>query len=168
MSKSKSSATLRRDFGRWLCQQRQLRGMTQRSVAEKAHLTATQLSRIENGHSSTRRDTVIHLARIIGIDETAALRQFAPEGFLPFPEELENIPFYEFDKQDWKEIAAFLNFKLSQKRAVRKGETVTIETPPSEDSHQLLPYRVEDGRLISDTEKEKKDTLKKSLPNKRH
>jgi transcriptional regulator with XRE-family HTH domain len=156
MSKSKSSAALQREFGRWLCRQRQLRGMTQRSVAAKSKITVTQISRIENGHSSTRRDTVILLAEVIGIDETAALRHFAPESFSQIPEELENIPFYEFDKQDLKEIAEFINFKLSQKRAARKDETVPIETPPPEDSPQPRRYQVEDGRLISDPEKEKK------------
>jgi transcriptional regulator with XRE-family HTH domain len=161
MSNSKSSTTLHRDFGRWLRRQRELSGISQKFVAAKSKITVTQLSRIENGHSGTRRDTVILLARIIGIDETEALRQFAPEGFARLPEELENIPFYEFDKQDLKEIAAFINFKLSQKRAVRKGETVAIETPPPENSHQPRRYQVEDGRLISDAEKEKKGHTEK-------
>lgn len=164
MSESKSSASLRRDFGRWLCRQRQSRGMTQKSVAGKSRITVTQLSRIENGHSSTRRDTVIHLAQVIGIEETEALRQFAPESFLQLPKELENIPFYEFDKQDLQEIAAFINFKLSQKRAARTGETVANEMSPLEDSRGALRYRVEDGRLTSDTKTEKKGHTKKKPP----
>lgn len=149
MSKPKSSVVLRREFGRWLRQQRQARGIAQKFVAEKSGITVTQLSRIENGRSSTRRDTVIHLARIIGINESEALRHFAPESFPQFPEELENIPFSEFNKQELREIADFINFKLSQKRTAQPGKT--------EDSVKIQPYRIENGRLISDTEEEENE-----------
>ena len=156
MSKSKPSAVLRRDFGRWLRQQRELRGIRQKYVAEQSNITVTQLSRIENGHSGTCRDTVIHLAQIIGIDESEALRHFAPESFLQIPEELENIPFSEFNKHELKEIADFINFKLSQKRAEQQGETDKVIGKPPESSGNVQPYRVEGGQLTSDTENEKK------------
>jgi transcriptional regulator with XRE-family HTH domain len=157
MLKSKSSAVLRREFGLWLKEQRQERGLSQKFVAGKSKLTVTQLSRIENGHSSTRRDTVIHLAQIIGISESEALRHFAPESFPQIPEELENIPFSEFNKQELREIADFIIFKLSQKRKEPTGsEPDKTKASLPEDSGEILPYRVKDGRLIFDAETEKK------------
>ena len=164
MSKSKLSAAQSREFGRWLRQQRRGHGISQKFVAEKSGITVTQLSRIENGRSSTRRDTVIHLARIIGINESEALRQFAPESFPQFPEELENIPFSEFTKQELREIADFINFKLSQKRAAQQGKIDKIIDKPPEPSGELQPYRVEDGRLTSDTEKEKNGNTNQKPP----
>jgi transcriptional regulator with XRE-family HTH domain len=144
MSESVSSTELSRRFGRWLKEQRKARGLTQEFVAEKSDITVTQLSRIENGKSGTRRDTVIQLAQIIGIDEAKALRHFAPESFAPLPEELENISFSEFTKHELREIADFINFKLAQKRAAQQGET--------KESGNVQPYRVKNGKLISDAE----------------
>jgi transcriptional regulator with XRE-family HTH domain len=155
MSKSKSSADLRCEFGRWLKEQRKSRRKTQDYVARKSGITVTQLSRIENGRSSTRHDTVIQLAQIIGIDESEALKHFAPESFLSLPEELENIPFSEFNKQELKEIADFINFKLSQKTMAQQSETNKTVTKLPEDSGEVQPYRVEDGMLVPDTKKEK-------------
>lgn len=155
MSKAKPTAVLRREFGLWLQKKRKTSGMSQRFVAAKAGLTVTQLSRIENGRSGTRRDTVILLAGIIGVDETEALGKYAPESVKRLPEELENIPFSEFNKQELKEIADFIIFKLSQNRAAQQGETDKIIDQPPEDSGEAQPYRVEGGRLTSDTEKEK-------------
>ncbi|HEX8370877.1 MAG TPA: helix-turn-helix transcriptional regulator [Pyrinomonadaceae bacterium] len=155
MSKSKSSADLRREFGHWLKEQRKVCRKTQKYVAEKSSITVTQLSRIENGHSSTRRDTVIHLARIIGITESEALRHFAPESFPQFPAELENISFSEFTKQELEEIVDFINFKLAQKRAAQQGKINKIIDKPPESSGEIQPYRVEDGKLVPDTKKEK-------------
>ena len=168
MSRAKPSEELRQELGSWLQKEREARGVSQKFVAEKANVTVTQLSRIENGQSGTRRDTVIKLAKIIGISEVEALRKFSPESVPQLPEELENIPFYEFDKQDLKEIAAFINFKLSQKRAVPKSassqsELSRTEVSP-EDSPEIPPYRVAGGRLISDAEKEKKARTGKKPP----
>lgn len=152
MSKSKSSAVLRREFGRWLKEQRKSRRVTQEYVAEKSGLTVTQISRIENGRSSTRRDTVILLAGIIGINETEALRHFAPESFPEFPEELENISFSEFTKQELREIADFINFKLAQKR---------LEHPTEKESGKPVSYRVENGKLTPEEKKETKNKGKR-------
>ncbi|MDQ3801856.1 MAG: helix-turn-helix domain-containing protein [Acidobacteriota bacterium] len=159
MSKSKSSAELRREFGRWLREQRKSRGIRQKYVAEKAKITVTQLSRIENGRSSTRRDTVIDLAQIIGIDEREALRHFTPESFPQLPKELENIPFSEFSKQELKEIADFIIFKLSQKQQelAAKGEPDKIQAALPDSTGDVQPYRVKNGRLISDTDTEEKE-----------
>jgi transcriptional regulator with XRE-family HTH domain len=155
MSKAKPTAVLRREFGLWLQKRRKSGGMSQKFVAGKAHLTITQLSRIENGHSGTRRDTIILLASIIGIDEIETLGKYAPESFQRFPEELENIPFSEFNKQELQEIVDFINFKLSQKHAAQQGETDKIVDKPPEFSGEVQPYRVKAGQLTSDTEKEK-------------
>jgi transcriptional regulator with XRE-family HTH domain len=164
MPNSKSSAVLQREFGRWLRQQRESRGIRQKFVAEKSSITVTQLSRIENGQSGTRRDTVIHLAQIIGIDESEALRHFAPESFTQIPEELENIPFSEFNKQELKEIADFINFKLAQKRDGQQGKIDKIIAKPPESTGEAQLYQVEGGRLISDTEKEKKGHTNQKPP----
>ena len=161
MPESISDTELRRRFGRWLKEQRKVRGLTQEFVAEKADITVTQLSRIENGKSGTRRDTVIHLAQIIGIDETEALKHFAPESFAPLPEELENISFSEFNKQELKEIADFIKFKLSQKPTRQQGRTDKTVTKLPESSSEVQPYRIENGKLISDTKKEEKRHTKK-------
>ncbi|HEX8737469.1 MAG TPA: helix-turn-helix transcriptional regulator [Pyrinomonadaceae bacterium] len=161
MSKTKSSAALHREFGRWLRQQRQSRGIRQKYIAEKSKITVTQLSRIENGQSGTRRDTVIQLAQIIGVDESEALRHFAPESFAPLPEELENIPFSEFTKQELREIADFINFKLSQKRDAQQGKIDKIIHKPPESTGAVQPYRFDGGRLTSDTKKEEKAHTKK-------
>ena len=177
MSKAKPTAVLRREFGLWLQKKRKSSGMSQRFVAAKSGLTVTQLSRIENGRSGTRRDTIILLAGIIGIDETEALGKYAPESVSRFPEELENIPFEEFDKDELQEIAGFINFKLSQKRkdasvkteekpseltrkTSKKAENKTDAEPgfeilPEENWREVPTYRLEDGELISDAETEK-------------
>src|SRR5215213_577955 len=167
MSKAKPSAVLHREFGLWLQKKRKSRGISQKFVAAKANLTVTQLSRIENGRSGTRRDTVILLAGIIGIDETEALSKYAPESVQRLPEELENISFDEFDKEELREIAHFINFKLAQKqkdaavkteetpseptrKTSKKAETRTDSDPnfellPEENWHEVPTYRVEDG-----------------------
>lgn len=79
MPKAKTSAEIRREFGGWFKAERESRGISQKYVAEKVGVTVTQLSRIERGLSGTRRDTVISLAEIIGVDATEALRRYEPE-----------------------------------------------------------------------------------------
>lgn len=178
MSKSKSSDDLRVEFGHWLKQQREERGITQKFVAVKSRITTTQLSRIENGHSSTRRDTVILIAQIIGIDEREALRHFAPESFPEVPVELEDIPFSEFNEQELKEIADFITFKLSQKRREQAttesdpprktrdktaGESppeTRFEIVPEKDSGKVTSYRLKNGQLMSDEKPRKKGHTK--------
>lgn len=177
MSKAKPTAVLRREFGLWLQNERKSHGMSQKLVAAKSGLTVTQLSRIENGRSGTRRDTIILLASVIGIDETGALGKYAPESGLQFPGELENIPFDEFDKDDWREILDFIKFKLLRKQKETSVETeekslevtrkisekaesaaeseTEFEIPPEEKGREVPTYGVEDGQLISDAESEK-------------
>lgn len=79
MSDVKFSADIRKEFGRWMQNQREERGLSQKFVAGKIGITETQLSRIENGKSGTERDTVIFWAQAVGIDENDALRQYKPE-----------------------------------------------------------------------------------------
>ncbi len=79
MSTVKYSGDIREEFGRFMQQIREAKGLTQKFVAKEIGITVTQLSRIENGKSGTERDTVIEWARAIGIDENEALRQFKPE-----------------------------------------------------------------------------------------
>jgi transcriptional regulator with XRE-family HTH domain len=189
MSKAKPSEVLRREFGNWLQKERESRGLSQKFVADKAKLTVTQLSRIENGQSGTRRDKVILLAKVIGIDEVEALWRFAPESVSRLPEELENIPFDELDKQDLREIADFINFKLFQKRQAHEGEAAirTEEKPPElkrnysrkaktseepeirleEDLSNVPSYRVKDGQLVPDSITKEETNARENMPSKK-
>lgn len=70
--------TLWREFGQWIKQCRENAklsnpSLTQERVAQKAGISVVQLSRIENGESGTKRDTIIALARVIGISEAEAM-----------------------------------------------------------------------------------------------
>lgn len=76
MPKVKTSQELKQFFGRWFQLERENRGISQKFVADKVGMSVTQLSRIENGQSGTRRDAVILLAQTIGADEEDALRVF--------------------------------------------------------------------------------------------
>lgn len=76
MPKAKTSEEIKNFFGSWFQKEREKRGISQKYVAGKVDLSVTQLSRIENGDSGTRRDTVIQLANTIGADEDEALRIF--------------------------------------------------------------------------------------------
>jgi transcriptional regulator with XRE-family HTH domain len=117
MSKVKSSADIRKEFGRWLQQQREERGINQKFIAEKIGKTETQISRIENGKSGTERDTVISWAQALNIDENEALRKFKPENqILELPEPLRISDFDGFDADDLKEIKQFLKFRKAQKQ----------------------------------------------------
>ncbi len=88
MPKAKTSLEIRKDFGRWLQNEREIRGISQKYVAKEIRMSVTQLSRIENGESGTKRDTVILLAQTIGADEEEALRQFRPEHQFKFNSDL--------------------------------------------------------------------------------
>ncbi|HEX8369975.1 MAG TPA: helix-turn-helix transcriptional regulator [Pyrinomonadaceae bacterium] len=190
MSKAKPSAVLRREFGNWLQKERESHGLSQKFVADKAKLTVTQLSRIENGQSGTRRDKVILLAKVIGIDVIEALWRFAPESITRLPGELENIPFDELDKQDLREIADFINFKLFQKRQAHEGEAAvrTGEKPPAElkrnysrkaknkeepeirleeDLRNVPSYRFKDGQLVTDSNDKEETNAGENMPPKK-
>lgn len=55
----------RRAFGQWLQSQIQDSGLTQASIVKKMGLTPQQLSRIINGASGTKRETVIDIVNTI-------------------------------------------------------------------------------------------------------
>ena len=114
MPTAKTSEDVKKDFGRFIQQARENSGLSQKYVAGKANLTVTQLSRIENGQSGTKRDTVILLAQVIGIDEVSALKVFSPESFIT-PENLGIIGTDDLDEDDLKDIADYINFKRAQK-----------------------------------------------------
>jgi len=79
MPEVKFSSDIRKEFGRYMQQEREARGISQKYLAGKMGISVTQLSRIENGKSGTERDTVILWAQKLGMDENEALRQFKPE-----------------------------------------------------------------------------------------
>lgn len=80
-----SSAYLWRNFGSWIRSHREARGKTQAEVAKAVNKHVVQISRIENGESGTKRDTVLLLAYALNIDPFEALEQAgfkapAPDG----------------------------------------------------------------------------------------
>lgn len=60
-------------FGAWIRKSRRDAELTQKQVAQKAEIHEVQLARIEKGESGTKRDTVIALAKAIGVDESITL-----------------------------------------------------------------------------------------------
>jgi transcriptional regulator with XRE-family HTH domain len=60
-------------FGAWIRKMRRDAELTQKQVADRSGIHEVQLARIEKGESGTKRDTVIALAKAIGIDEEIAL-----------------------------------------------------------------------------------------------
>ena len=62
-------------FGAWLRRMRKMSDLTQKAVADAAGIHEVQLARIEKGESGTKRETVIAIARAIGLDEETALNQ---------------------------------------------------------------------------------------------
>lgn len=62
-------------FGSWLRKMRRAADLSQAEVARRAHISENQVARIEKGESGTRRETVIALARAIGINLADALKQ---------------------------------------------------------------------------------------------
>ncbi|HEX8773743.1 MAG TPA: helix-turn-helix transcriptional regulator [Pyrinomonadaceae bacterium] len=64
-----------KEFGAWIQRERELAGLKQDQVAAKVGIHPVQLSRIENGESGTKRDTVIALACAIDINEAEALQR---------------------------------------------------------------------------------------------
>lgn len=61
----KVSEQLWAQFGAWFKQQREIAGLTQEQVRKKANIHVVQLSRIENGHSGAKRETVIGLVNAV-------------------------------------------------------------------------------------------------------
>lgn len=51
----------RREFGKWFSGERIKTGLKSKFLADKADIDPVQLSRIENGHSSPKRQTIIDL-----------------------------------------------------------------------------------------------------------
>lgn len=62
-------------FGRWLKSQRQDRRITQQALADGIGMHQVHVSRIENGHSGTKRETVIEIARFLELNVTDTLRR---------------------------------------------------------------------------------------------
>lgn len=94
MSQVKFSAEVRAEFGRFMQQEREKRGITQKYIADKIGKTVTQLSRIENGKSGTERDTVILWAQALGVDENEALRRYKPENNVVPDNKLSELAFH--------------------------------------------------------------------------
>lgn len=79
----------RRKAGKYLQQEREKTGVPQATVAEKVGIHVVQLSRIENGHSGARRNTIKEIVGVINkhsetgyqidVDEMLLKFGYAPE-----------------------------------------------------------------------------------------
>lgn len=88
-------------FGSWIRKMRRDAELTQKDVSKKAGIHEVQIARIEKGESGTKRDTVIAIAKALGIDESVALNKagfaqvegIAGRGLMvpPFPKKPKNI-----------------------------------------------------------------------------
>ena len=109
----------------------------------------------------------------MGIDETEALRRFSPESITRLPEELENIPFDELDKDELRWIADFINFKLSQKRRVlQRGGRGSIhpdrrKAAGKRTKKKLSPPDVEPDTINARDVIKSKDFMSRKLINRR-
>lgn len=121
MSEVKSSADVRKEFGKYMQTERDSRGITQKFLAKKIGITETQLSRIETGKSGTNRDTVIKWAECLSIDENEVLRKFKPE-YNILPDEIASLNLEGLDQNDIVEIAEFIEFKKMRKRKTELGD----------------------------------------------
>jgi len=63
------------EFGAWIRKMRRDAELTQKQVATKAEIHEVQLARIEKGESGTKRETVIAIAKAIGIDVSLTLNK---------------------------------------------------------------------------------------------
>ncbi len=124
----------RREFGQLLKKERELSGLKQNFVAEKTGIDVVHLSRLENGHSGTKRDTLIEIIRTINkysgtgyqIDEKELLNKAG------YSSEIgnEDVLFKEFQEIDFdllsddekREIIEFAKFKEYRAR-VRNSES---------------------------------------------
>lgn len=110
-------------FGPWFQKERELAEVSQRKAAKKADISVIQLSRIENGHSGIKRETLENLINSINvlssgykIDLAEALDRAgfsAPRNGVP--PELASIGFDDLDHDDLREIADFIAFRKAQK-----------------------------------------------------
>ena len=69
MSKTENVPNETLSFGRYFKQTRENKGISQTFVAKKAGITVTQLSRIENDQSGTKRETALQLTEAASFSE---------------------------------------------------------------------------------------------------
>ena len=82
----------RQAFGAWLQRERELAEVSQTQVATAADIHVVQLSRIENGHSGVKRDTLKSLIDAINAKSTGhkiSLRVAFNKAGFAIPEDLE-------------------------------------------------------------------------------
>jgi transcriptional regulator with XRE-family HTH domain len=131
MSQSaKSQRDLWKQFGVWIKDQRETAKpkKTQDTVAKDAGISVVHLSRIENGQSGAKRDTVIAIAKAIPCDVNEALsRAGFGEGEPPSNEILDmpdlELSFLFNDSRNWSEEnrrEAFENAKWIFRRYKQK------------------------------------------------
>ncbi|MDQ4123138.1 MAG: thiamine pyrophosphate-dependent enzyme [Acidobacteriota bacterium] len=70
-----ATKTPKNEFGAWLRQQRETRGLTQARAAQAVGIHVNQLARIEKGESGTKKATVSAIAKAFSLDETEALQR---------------------------------------------------------------------------------------------
>lgn len=114
-----------RKFGLWLADNREKAGLAQKFVAEKADVNPVQLSRIENGHSGARKQTVIDIVDSINKYSKTGHRVNKDEalnlaGF--FTNSSGFIDTSGLDENDKDKVKSFVEFLKTQK-GVFVGET---------------------------------------------
>lgn len=114
-----------RKFGQFLKSEREKAEVPQTIVAKKADIHVVQLSRIENGHSGARRETIQDIVKAINescvnghkvnLGEILNKAGFTSAADPVIPEELAIMDYDGFDKGDLKDIAEYIAFKRAQK-----------------------------------------------------
>lgn len=112
-------------FGKWLKTEREKARLSQKEVAKQTPLHIVQLSRIENGHSGAKRQTVIDIVNSINILSTGyqidlgEALQRAGMGLMyhkPFPEQLADLPFEQFSEVELWKLREIILLELKYKR----------------------------------------------------
>jgi transcriptional regulator with XRE-family HTH domain len=62
-------------FGAWVRKMRREADLTQKQVADQAGIHEVHVARIEKGESGTKRETVLLLAKALGVDKGEALQR---------------------------------------------------------------------------------------------
>jgi len=109
------------EFGNWVVQELEVRGMSQADLARAAHVTRTAISDVVNGRRNPGKDLAQGIARAFDLPPEQVFRE---AGLLPpaleVDEEIERIVHEasKLNEQDKAEVLAFIRMKINlRKRA---------------------------------------------------
>ena len=120
----------RKSFGRWLREMRTLSGYEQQQAADRADVSRVHWSRVENGDTGIKRDTLTRMAQAVHADPAEAFRR---AGFQP-PQQLESSG---QGKRTSHVIAAYRGQLTPQvdEQLARIVEAFITSLPPSTQPH---------------------------------